>query len=132
MSHHFTVLQSTKAVRSDLPYFLDQRHGYNKLRPCWYHDVPVQNLPRALPLMPHPLKVSTFFELTMCVYHQKPYKALHCASWERAWSNLIYTYSLTSFYNYHTSNSCECMGVNGEALQLHTVYKKPYFLLQVT
>ena len=23
------------------------------------------------------------------------------------------------------------MGVNGEALQLHTVYKKPYFLLQV-
>ena len=31
---------------------------------------------------------------------------------------------------YHTSNSRECMGVNGEALQLHTVYKKPYFLLQ--
>ena len=25
-----------------------------------------------------------------------------------------------------------CMGVNGEALQLRTVYKKPYFLLQVT
>ena len=24
------------------------------------------------------------------------------------------------------------MGVNGEALQLHTVYKEPYFLLQVT
>ena len=24
------------------------------------------------------------------------------------------------------------MGVNGEALQLHTVYKKSYFLLQVT
>ena len=24
------------------------------------------------------------------------------------------------------------MGVNGEAFQLHTVYKKPYFLLQVT
>ena len=23
------------------------------------------------------------------------------------------------------------MGVNGEALQLHAVYKKPYFLLQV-
>ena len=33
---------------------------------------------------------------------------------------------------YHTSNSHECMGVNGEALQLHAVYKKPYFLLQVT
>ena len=33
---------------------------------------------------------------------------------------------------YHTSNSCECMGVNGEALQLHAVYKKSYFLLQVT
>jgi len=28
---------------------------------------------------------------------------------------------------YHTSHSRECMGVNGEALQLHTVYKKPYF-----
>ena len=27
---------------------------------------------------------------------------------------------------HHTSNSCECMGVNGEALQLHIVYKKPY------
>ena len=24
------------------------------------------------------------------------------------------------------------MGVNGEALQLHAVYKKPYFILQVT
>ena len=23
------------------------------------------------------------------------------------------------------------MGTNGEALQLHTVYRKPYFLLQV-
>ena len=33
--------------------------------------------------------------------------------------------------NYHASNSRECMGVNGEALQLHEVYKKPYFLLQV-
>ena len=33
--------------------------------------------------------------------------------------------------NYHTSNSRECMGVNGEALQLHAVYKKPYFLMQV-
>ena len=32
---------------------------------------------------------------------------------------------------YHTSNSRECMGVNEEALQLHAVYKKPYFLLQV-
>ena len=29
-------------------------------------------------------------------------------------------------------NSSECMGVNGEALQLHAVYKKPNFLLQVT
>ena len=28
---------------------------------------------------------------------------------------------------YHTSNSRECMGVNGESLQLHAVYKKPYF-----
>ena len=30
------------------------------------------------------------------------------------------------------SNSRKCMGVNGEALQLHAVYKKPYFLLQIT
>ena len=35
--------------------------------------------------------------------------------------------------HHHTSNSRECMGVNGEALQLHAVHtKKPYFLLQVT
>ena len=33
---------------------------------------------------------------------------------------------------YHTSNSRECMGVNGEALQLHAVYKKPYFVMQIT
>ena len=32
----------------------------------------------------------------------------------------------------HTFNSCECMGVNMEALHLHAVYKKPYFVLQVT
>ena len=32
---------------------------------------------------------------------------------------------------YHTSNSRYCMGVIGEALQLHAIYKKPYFLLQV-
>ena len=30
------------------------------------------------------------------------------------------------------SNSHKCMGINGEALQLHSVYKKPYILLQVT
>jgi len=29
-------------------------------------------------------------------------------------------------------NSHKCMGVNGEALQLHVVYQKPYFILQVT
>ena len=34
--------------------------------------------------------------------------------------------------DYHTSNSRECMKVSGEALQLHTVYKEPYFLLHVT
>ena len=33
---------------------------------------------------------------------------------------------------YHMSNSRECMGVSGEILQLHAVYKKLYFLLQVT
>ena len=32
-----------------------------------------------------------------------------------------------SQHYYHTSNSCECKGVNGEALQLHSVYKKLYF-----
>jgi len=46
-------------------------------------------------------------------------------------------------YHYHTSNSRECMRVNGEALQLHAVHKKttifyykshenPYQALQVT
>ena len=32
---------------------------------------------------------------------------------------------------YQTFNSHKCMGVNGEALQLHAVYKRLYFLLQV-
>ena len=36
------------------------------------------------------------------------------------------------YHCYHVSNSRECMGVNGEALRLHAVYKKLYFLLQVT
>jgi len=30
---------------------------------------------------------------------------------------------------YHTSNSRECMQVNGGTLQLHAIYKKLYFLL---
>ena len=41
--------------------------------------------------------------------------------------------------HYHTSNSHKCLGVDGEALQLHAVYKKyykshenPYQVLQVT
>ena len=47
--------------------------------------------------------------------------------WKRPWNDArVYT------MYYHTSNSRKCMGVNGEALQLHAVYKKPYFLLQVT
>ena len=33
--------------------------------------------------------------------------------------------------SYHMSNSHQCMGVNGKALCLCTVYKKPCFLLQV-
>ena len=32
----------------------------------------------------------------------------------------------------YTYNSHEYMRVNGETLQLHAVYKKPYFVLQVT
>ena len=43
----------------------------------------------------------------------------------------------THFYNYHMSNSHECTVVNGETLQLHTVYRKKkrvffFFLLHVT
>ena len=30
----------------------------------------------------------------------------------------------THFYNYHMSNSHECTVVNGETLQLHTIYRK--------
>ena len=37
-----------------------------------------------------------------------------------------------NMYNYHRSNSHKRMGVNGEALQLHAVCKKTYFILQVT
>ena len=45
--------------------------------------------------------------------------------WHVTWDPRRYVGSKTVYY--HTSNSCECMGVNGEALQLHSVYKKPYF-----
>ena len=38
---------------------------------------------------------------------------------------------LCDICDYHTSNSHECMGVNGKALQLHAVYKSCIFLLQV-
>ena len=41
-------------------------------------------------------------------------------------STRLFTKGITLIY--HTSNSRECMGVNGEALQLHAVYKKPYLL----
>ena len=55
-----------------------------------------------------------------------------CVSFFARGSVCYYGYSLSSEHRYyHTSNSRECMGVNGEALQLHSVYKKPYFLLQV-
>ena len=40
-------------------------------------------------------------------------------------------FSYTTRYRtqiYHMSNLCECMGLNGEALQLHAVYKKAVFL----
>ena len=50
-------------------------------------------------------------------------QALVCGQREESLAHTVY---------YHTSNSRKCMGVNGEALQLHVVYKKPYFLLQVT
>ena len=33
---------------------------------------------------------------------------------------------------YHMPISCKYMGINGETLQLRAVYKKPYFVLQVT
>ena len=33
---------------------------------------------------------------------------------------------IPTIYNYHTSNSHKCMGVNGEALQLHSVYEKNF------
>ena len=40
-------------------------------------------------------------------------------------SNVALCYGDTCYY--HTSNSCKCMGVNEEALQLHAVHKKLYF-----
>ena len=60
--------------------------------------------------------------------------------WNKYWTASIHDEHLVNLaarlcsilYHYHTSNSCECMGVNGEALQLHAVYKKLYFLLQLT
>jgi len=51
-------------------------------------------------------------------------------------NKLVIFSGIASYYGdnyilYHTSNSRKCMEVNGEALQLHAVYKKPYFLLQI-
>ena len=37
---------------------------------------------------------------------------------------------MITIYTYHMSNSHEPIGVNGEALQLHAVYKMPYFVLE--
>jgi len=60
----------------------------------------------------------------MYVFHIH-YSSLHVTiNWE------LFVVKIIKFY--HTSNSHECTGVNGEALQLHAVYKKPYFSLQVT
>ena len=39
---------------------------------------------------------------------------------------------MITIYTYHMSNSHESIGVNGEALQLHAVYKMPYFVLEFT
>ena len=39
---------------------------------------------------------------------------------------------MITIYTYHMSNSHEPIGVNGEALQLHAVYKMPYFVLEFT
>ena len=38
-----------------------------------------------------------------------------------------YKLEVISTVSYHTSNLRKCMEVNGEALQLCAVYKKPYF-----
>ena len=56
------------------------------------------------------------------------YASVYILSQRLMWHGWIHL----CYYIYHTSNSRECMRVNGEALQLHSVYKKPYFLLQVT
>ena len=58
------------------------------------------------------------------------YLTINTQSHKHMWSMMVQYLTINT--HYHTSNSCECMGVNGEALQLHAVYKKPYFLLQVT
>ena len=46
-------------------------------------------------------------------------------------SNFYYLMS-HSCHSEHIIISCECMRLNGKALQLHVVYKKLYYLLQLT
>ena len=46
------------------------------------------------------------------------YEQLRCV-----WCSAVWCLCVHSKYLYHTSNSRECMGINGEALQLHAVYK---------
>ena len=58
--------------------------------------------------------------LHMRTISQKSWEIVnYCVISVQPWRHNVY---------YHTSNSCECMGVNGEAFQLHSVY----FLLQFT
>ena len=65
----------------------------------------------------------------LCVFdYQTPEKtkASNCKSKTILLPSSNHT-EVSIIYNYHTSNSRECMGVNGEALQLHAVYKSRIF-----
>ena len=53
-----------------------------------------------------------------------------CTHAAARWYSVYATREVTD-YIIHLSHG-EFMGVNGEALQLHAVYKELYFLLQVT
>ena len=67
-------------------------------------------------------KIEQWLRESLCLRHYIYMYVVHVCYSTTVWrrnktSTLVAQWSLIHFY--HMSNSCECMGVNGEALQLH-------------
>ena len=67
------------------------------------------------------------FQITVTCFHKT--HALREVCYARTYFSMGKRVTYTLYY--HTSNSCECMGVNEEVLQLARGFKKAIFLLQL-